>query len=105
MFKSKVHITVLISFNTAQKYDTNLKIIKFQGSKMIGFSSLFIILLFTYIISFILWTWVLIDCLRNETDNGNARFAWAIVIIITYMIGASLYYIVRRPKRILKFGM
>jgi hypothetical protein len=72
---------------------------------MIGLSPLFITVLFIYTISFILWTWTLIDCLKYETDNGSTRFVWAIVIIITYMIGALLYYIVRRPKRIVEFGM
>jgi len=72
---------------------------------MIGFSPLFIILLFIYIISFVLWTRTIIDCLKMETDKGNKRLIWFIIILITYLIGAFLYYVVRRPKRILELGM
>lgn len=69
-------------------------------NKMIGISFLFIILLFIYITSFIFWIWTLIDCLNKETDKGNTRLIWTIVIMMTYIIGAVLYYIIRRPKRI-----
>jgi hypothetical protein len=72
---------------------------------MIGTSSLFVVLLFIYVISFIFWTWILIDCLKGETDKGNTRLIWAAVIVLTYVIGAVLYYIVRRPRRILELGM
>jgi hypothetical protein len=69
-------------------------------NSMIGISFLFIVLIFIYITSFIFWVWVLIDCLKMETDEGNKRLIWAIVIVLTYIIGAFLYYVFRRPKRI-----
>lgn len=71
---------------------------------MIGISFFFIILLFIYVSSFIFWICALIDCLKKETDEGNTRLIWTIVIILTYIIGAFLYYIIRRPKRIQSLG-
>jgi hypothetical protein len=73
-------------------------------NRMIGSSSLFVVLLFIYVISFIFWTWTLIDCLKKETDIGNTRLIWAIIIVMTYIIGAFLYHTIRRPKRIPEFG-
>jgi uncharacterized BrkB/YihY/UPF0761 family membrane protein len=71
---------------------------------MIGISFLFIAFLFSYVTSFIFWIWILIDCLKMETDEDNIRIIWTIVIIVTYILGAFLYYIVRRPKRIQSMG-
>jgi Phospholipase_D-nuclease N-terminal len=72
---------------------------------MIDTSSLFIILLLIYILSFSFWTWALIDCLKEETDKGNTRLIWVIIIVLTYIIGAFLYYVIRRLKRIPEYGI
>jgi hypothetical protein len=50
--------------------------------------------------AFVLWVWVLVDVLRNETDEKNERLIWGLVIGFTYVIGAVIYLIVRRPERI-----
>lgn len=47
----------------------------------------------------IFWIWVLVDCVRNESDDGNKRVVWAVVIAVTHGIGALIYLIVRRPRR------
>jgi hypothetical protein len=36
----------------------------------------------------------------NETKEGNERLVWTLVIIFTLVVGAGLYYFLRRPKRI-----
>lgn len=72
---------------------------------MIGISFLFIILLLIYVATFIFWIWTLIDCLKKETDERNTRLIWTLVIIMTYVIGAFLYYVIRRPKRVPQPGI
>jgi len=57
-----------------------------------------------YLVSLALWIWTLADCLKKETDEGNTRLIWVIVIVFTYIIGAFLYYLIRRPKRIQELG-
>lgn len=49
--------------------------------------------------AFIFWVMVLADCLMNETREGSERIVWTLVIIFTLVIGAALYYFLRRPKR------
>lgn len=49
--------------------------------------------------SLVLWIWVLVDVLRNETDENNQRLIWGLVVGFTYVIGAVLYLIIRRPER------
>ena len=48
----------------------------------------------------VFWVMVLADCLLNETKEGNERIVWTLVIIFTLVIGAGLYYFLRRPKRL-----
>lgn len=50
--------------------------------------------------AFVFWVMVLADCLMNETREGNERIVWTLVIIFTLVIGAGLYYFLRRPRRL-----
>ena len=52
----------------------------------------------------ILWIWTLIDCIKNESDQGNERIVWVVVIAVAQLIGALIYLIVRRPTRIATLG-
>jgi hypothetical protein len=54
--------------------------------------------------SFALWIWMLVDCLTKETDERNNRLIWTLVIILTQIIGALIYLIVRRPQRRRELG-
>ena len=51
----------------------------------------------------IFWIVVLVDCLRNE-PFGNEKLVWAVVIVLTSFVGAVLYLVLRRPKRISQHG-
>ncbi len=47
----------------------------------------------------VLWIWTLIDCIKNESTEGNERIVWVVVIAVTHWIGALIYLIARRPQR------
>ncbi|AEH61296.1 hypothetical protein Mzhil_1456 [Methanosalsum zhilinae DSM 4017] len=51
----------------------------------------------------VFWLWMLVDCATKETNEGNERLIWIIIIVFTHFIGALLYYFIRRPKRKEKF--
>lgn len=51
-----------------------------------------------------LWIWMLIEVLTRETDEGSSRLIWALVIVFTHWLGALIYLLVRRQKRIRKLG-
>jgi prolipoprotein diacylglyceryltransferase len=70
----------------------------------LSFSFLLLIFGLMYLVSLALWVWMLADCLKKETEEGNTRLIWVIVIVFTYIIGAFLYYLIRRPKRIQELG-
>ncbi len=48
---------------------------------------------------FALWVWTLIDLLTRDTDKDNQRLLWGLVVGFTYVVGAILYLIIRRPER------
>ncbi|MBM3331167.1 PLDc_N domain-containing protein [candidate division WOR-3 bacterium] len=50
------------------------------------------------------WVWILVEVLTRETDEGNNRLIWALVIVFTHWIGALIYLLARRQERIHKLG-
>ena len=56
------------------------------------------------IAGFVLWIWMLVEVLTRETDEGNSRLVWALVIVFTHWIGALVYVFARRRERIRKLG-
>jgi Phospholipase_D-nuclease N-terminal len=50
------------------------------------------------------WIFMLIDCATKEAETGNTKVVWIIILIFTHVIGAALYYFVRRPARIRELG-
>jgi hypothetical protein len=47
---------------------------------------------------------MLIQCATKEADSGNTKVAWIIIIAVTHIIGAAIYYFVRRPQRQAELG-
>jgi len=52
----------------------------------------------------VFWIWMLVECIMKEPE-GNERIAWAVVITITHLVGAVVYFLVRRPKRMQAAGV
>jgi len=51
------------------------------------------------IVTTVFWIVALIDCLKNEPNQGNSKILWVIVILLGHFIGALIYWLVRRPQR------
>lgn len=52
----------------------------------------------------ILWIWMIVDCATKEPSEGNDKLIWILIIVLTHWIGALIYLLVRRPKRMEQFG-
>jgi len=50
------------------------------------------------------WIWMLVDYVTKEPSEGNDRLVWVVVVVSTYIIGAAIYFFVRRPQRIAQLG-
>jgi len=58
-----------------------------------------LLLFLPVLLGFIFWVWMLADCAANEPDEGNTKIVWVIIIIFASIVGAAIYYYVRRPQR------
>ncbi len=62
-----------------------------------AYGFVFVLLILT---GFTFWIWMIIDCATNEPNTGNDKIVWMVVIVFTYIVGALVYYFVRkRPRR------
>ncbi len=72
----------------------------------ISFSELIITLVILAVSSLFLgfWLWMLIDCIKNEPAEESDKMVWVIIIALTGWVGALIYLLIRRPKRIRQYG-
>ncbi len=52
----------------------------------------------------IFWIWMLVECATNEPSEGNDKIVWILIIALTHLLGALLYFFIRRPQRITLTG-
>jgi hypothetical protein len=52
----------------------------------------------------VFWVWMLVECLMKESSEGNDKVIWALVIVFLSVLGAAIYFFVRRPERIRTLG-
>lgn len=52
----------------------------------------------------VFWIWMIIDVATKEPENSNDKIVWILVVVLAGVIGAAVYYFVRRPERMKKFG-
>jgi hypothetical protein len=50
------------------------------------------------------WIWMLVECATRESDHGNTKIVWVIIIVVANFIGALIYYFARRPQRWAELG-
>ncbi|HEV2582716.1 MAG TPA: PLD nuclease N-terminal domain-containing protein [Ktedonobacteraceae bacterium] len=57
-----------------------------------------------FLVGCVFWVWAIYDCATHEPSTGNDKIAWLLVIIFLNVLGAFLYFFIRRPERIRMFG-
>ncbi|MBZ5624913.1 MAG: PLDc N-terminal domain-containing protein [Acidobacteriia bacterium] len=71
----------------------------------VGFPEVLLIFVFVIVIlGTAFWIWMLVECATKEPDTGNSKVVWVIIIVFTNLIGAAIYYFVRRPQRWKELG-
>ncbi|WP_417388015.1 PLDc N-terminal domain-containing protein [Gimesia sp.] len=56
------------------------------------------------ILQFVMWVWMLVDCLKYEPSTGNEKVIWILLMVFLGIFGSLLYYFIRRPERINQTG-
>ena len=44
------------------------------------------------------WVWMLVDCANRETE-GSTKLAWLLIVLFLGVIGAPLYFVLRKLPR------
>ncbi len=57
-----------------------------------------------FLVGFLFWFWMLIDCAMNEPSEGNTKVVWILIILFANGIGALIYFFFRRPQRRRELG-
>lgn len=55
-------------------------------------------------IGLMFWMWMLIEAATKEQPESQDRLIWVLIIVLTAIFGAVIYYFVRRPTRIATLG-
>jgi|HubBroStandDraft_3_1064219.scaffolds.fasta_scaffold206541_2 LPXTG-motif cell wall-anchored protein len=65
-----------------------------------GIQELFVMLLFGIVLlCAVFWIKMVIECATKEPDTGNTKIVWIIIVVLGGIVGAGIYYFVRRPQR------
>jgi heme/copper-type cytochrome/quinol oxidase subunit 2 len=59
----------------------------------------FLLVIVGMIAGTIFWAFMIVECATKESDTGNTKIVWIIILVFTHLVGALLYYFVRRPER------
>jgi ABC-type multidrug transport system fused ATPase/permease subunit len=51
------------------------------------------------LVAFVFWLWMLVDCATKESNEGNTKVVWILIILFANFVGAVVYLLVRRPQR------
>jgi len=52
----------------------------------------------------VVWLWALLDCWTKESAIGREKQIWGPIILFAHIVGALIYLVVRRPRRIEEQG-
>ena len=50
------------------------------------------------------WVWTLIEVVTKEPEGAPEKTTWLLVVILAGVVGAILYWVIRRPKRVGRTG-
>lgn len=66
----------------------------------LGAPELLIVLLMLSVVPAIMgfWIWMLVDCITQEKESDQ-KIPWVLVIIFTHILGALIYFFVRKLNR------
>jgi len=50
------------------------------------------------------WIWMIIETATHEPAEEPNKIMWVLIVVLLGWLGAAIYFLVRRPERIRKYG-
>ena len=50
------------------------------------------------------WIWMIIEAATKEPAEEPNKIMWVLIVVLLNWLGAAIYFFVRRPERIRKYG-
>lgn len=85
-----------VIFCIADKVTKNVQVASPKLSK--GALYFILALVIIFVLFFIFWLWMLIDCIKSDFGQNHNKISWILIIIFTGIIGAVLYYFLVKRK-------
>jgi hypothetical protein len=63
-----------------------------------------LLFLLVALVGSVFWVRALVDCATKESNEGNTKVVWIMIIVFTNLVGAVVYWLVRRPQRYAELG-
>ena len=70
-----------------------------REARMFGIGPWEVMMILVVAIGGVFWLWMLVECAVKEPNNVE-KIVWVVIIAVTSWLGAAIYFLVRRPKRI-----
>ena len=53
---------------------------------------------------FLFWIWMIIEAATQEPSEGSDKIVWVLLVVLLPVIGSLMYFFIRRPQRIARYG-
>jgi hypothetical protein len=68
------------------------------------FDHIQVFIFLTLFMTWLFWMWMLLESLIVELLTRKEKFGWVVFITTTFIVGALMYFFIRRPRRIAEVG-
>ena len=76
-----------------------MALLSIGGGELILITALLFFIIPLGLLTFVFWIWMLIDAIKNEGLNEGEKTAWVLVIVLTHLLGAIIYFFAGRGSR------
>ena len=69
-----------------------------------GLGMMELVILLVLALGFVFWIWMLTEAATKEAADSQERLIWVLIVLLSSIIGAAIYFFVRRPQRMATLG-
>jgi prolipoprotein diacylglyceryltransferase len=66
---------------------------------ILGIIFLVLVITIIFILAFVFWIWMIVDCAQRKFRNETDKVVWILVVIFLQLIGAIIYYFAVKRNR------